>query len=114
MRLVLTDSFERLASALGLHQLDFLFTLMPTDELNLWLLYRVPGLISQVNSGSQPYHQLACVQMKNTSLHIAALEGHIDLVRLLLKHKASVYQKNKVGVEFWARNTSVACQLLML
>ena len=55
-----------------------------------------------------------CVQMKNTSLHIAAHEGHIDVVDLLLKHRASINVQNKVGVELWARNTSIACCLFML
>ena len=67
-----------------------------------------------MSSDSQSYHQRACVQIKNTSLHIAAHEGHIELVDLLLKHGASINMKNKVGVEFWARNTSIACCLLML
>ena len=45
MRLVFTDSFERLALALELHQPDFLFTLMTPYEGKLWLLDWVPGLI---------------------------------------------------------------------
>jgi len=52
--------------------------------------------------------------MKNTSLHIAAYEGHFDLVDLLLKHKASINLQNKVGVEFWGRNASIVRCLFML
>ena len=64
-----------------------------------------------MSSDSQSYHQRACVQMKNTSLHIAAHEGHFELVELLLKHRASINLQNKVSVGFGpeTRRLRVAC-----
>ena len=78
----------------------------------------VVGLSSRLNisiqHGLQSHRQRPFVQMGNTSLHLSAYEGHIDLVALLLKHGASINLQNKVGVEFWARNTSIARCLFIL
>ena len=43
---------------------------------------------------------MLCVQMKSTSLHHAAEQGHFEVVELLLKHGATVSLRNKVSIEF--------------
>ena len=64
-------------------------------------------------SSTRPFALVFCMQDDCSALHYAALRGHYNVVKYLLKEGASVNLQNTVGVVFWDSDSSIVQCLLM-